>query len=85
VIVNSLLLWTIHKTKKKKKVGDADDKQNTISWLVVYHLQNVATKGIIQSQNQGSQENTEWGPHAAKAICDQTREFPIPIGHGLTS
>ncbi|KAG9072926.1 hypothetical protein KI688_000707 [Linnemannia hyalina] len=26
--------------------------------------------------------NSEWGPHAAQTMCDQTRDFPIPFGNG---
>ncbi|KAF8929791.1 hypothetical protein BGZ47_000878 [Haplosporangium gracile] len=26
--------------------------------------------------------NSEWGPYAAQAMCDQTRNFPIPFGNG---
>lgn len=29
-----------------------------------------------------SNESVEWGCHAALAMCDETRSFPIPIGDG---
>ncbi|KAH7044426.1 hypothetical protein BKA57DRAFT_517324 [Linnemannia elongata] len=59
-------------------------RQNTISWLVVHHLQGVETKSI-HNHNHSSNDNAEWGPYAAKAMCDQTRGFPISIGDGLTT
>ncbi|KAG0045604.1 hypothetical protein BGZ90_008403 [Linnemannia elongata] len=59
-------------------------RQNTISWLVVHHLQGVETKSI-HNHNHSSNDNAEWGPYAAKAMCDQARWFPISIGDGLTT
>jgi hypothetical protein len=29
-----------------------------------------------------SSESVEWGCHAALAMCDEARSFPIPIGDG---
>ncbi|KAK3819386.1 MAG: hypothetical protein JOS17DRAFT_756323 [Linnemannia elongata] len=56
-------------------------KQNTIAWVVIEHLSEKTSKAA-QEQRFRHSENSEWGPHAAQAMCDQTRDFPIPFGNG---
>ncbi|KAF9189334.1 hypothetical protein BGZ50_000858 [Haplosporangium sp. Z 11] len=51
-------------------------KDARICWMVVKHLTNVSRK-----ENNGNQ-NSEWGPEAADAMCEQVRDFRFP--HGLT-
>ncbi|KAF9120048.1 hypothetical protein BGW39_011702 [Mortierella sp. 14UC] len=53
--------------------------QETLTWMVIHHLDHVSSKEAEQ-QRFGELENSEWGPHAAQAMCDETRHFPLPIG-----
>ncbi|KAF9095596.1 hypothetical protein BGX29_008959 [Mortierella sp. GBA35] len=55
--------------------------QNTMSWMVIHHLDKV-TKKEAEDQRFHKTENSEWGSHAAQAMCEETRHFPIPIGDG---
>ncbi|KAF9102597.1 hypothetical protein BGX29_004399 [Mortierella sp. GBA35] len=54
--------------------------QKTISWMVLYHLEKITNKAEQEQDN----DNSEWGPHAAQSMCDETRDFPIPFGTGKT-
>lgn len=49
--------------------------------MVIEHL-NEKTSKAAQEQRFRHSENSEWGPHAAQTMCDQTRDFPIPFGNG---
>ncbi|KAF9122539.1 hypothetical protein BGW39_009686 [Mortierella sp. 14UC] len=55
---------------------------STISWMTMHHLDKVANKSTYNSQRDHTSSNLQWGPNAAKAMCDETREFPLPIGDG---
>ncbi|KAG0373019.1 hypothetical protein BGX24_012274 [Mortierella sp. AD032] len=56
---------------------------SSISWMTMLHLDKVANKSTYKTQQQDrANANLDWGPHAAKAMCDETREFPLPIGDG---
>ncbi|KAG0203221.1 hypothetical protein BGX33_009243 [Mortierella sp. NVP41] len=55
--------------------------QNTICWMVLHHLDKTSSKAA-EEQRFRSSENSEWGPHAAQAMCDETRDFPISFGNG---
>lgn len=56
--------------------------QNSICFVVIHHLDKSSSK-TAEEQRFRALENAEWGPHAAKAMCDQTRDFPISAGDGL--
>ncbi|KAF8939493.1 hypothetical protein EDD21DRAFT_442467 [Dissophora ornata] len=49
---------------------------NRICWMVVEHLNKNNSKG------NDSFRNSEWGPEAAEAMCNEVRDFPFP--HGIT-
>ncbi|KAK3838232.1 MAG: hypothetical protein J3R72DRAFT_448747 [Linnemannia gamsii] len=53
--------------------------QNTIAWMVLHHLDKASSKAAEEQRFRES-ENSEWGPLAAQAMCDETRHFPLPIG-----
>ncbi|KAF9099768.1 hypothetical protein BGX29_004969 [Mortierella sp. GBA35] len=53
--------------------------QNTICWMVIHHLDKASSKAA-EDQRFRESENSQWGSHAAQAMCDETREFPLPIG-----
>ncbi|KAF9102079.1 hypothetical protein BGX29_004968 [Mortierella sp. GBA35] len=52
--------------------------QNTICWMVLHHLDRVSSKAAEEQRFRES-ENSEWGPYAAQAMCDETRSFPLPF------
>ncbi|KAG9062331.1 hypothetical protein KI688_005246 [Linnemannia hyalina] len=56
--------------------------QNSVCYVVIHQLDKSSSK-TAEDQRFCALENAEWGPHAAKAMCDQTREFPVPGGEGL--
>lgn len=49
-------------------------KYDTICWVLVHHLDQTISK-----QND-SFRNSEWGPEAAEAMCNEVRDFAIPGG-----
>lgn len=51
----------------------------SVCWMVMHHLDSVSTK-LAREQRFRQSENSEWGSYAAQAMCDETREFPIPFG-----
>ncbi|KAG0285917.1 hypothetical protein BGZ96_009921 [Linnemannia gamsii] len=55
--------------------------QNTLAWMVMRHLSRQTNRAEMVSRLKSS-ESVEWGCHAAMAMCDETRTFPIPIGDG---
>ncbi|KAG0203790.1 hypothetical protein BGX33_008897 [Mortierella sp. NVP41] len=55
--------------------------QNTVCWVVLHHLDSITSKAA-QEQRFRNSDNSEWGPYAAQSMCDETRDFPIPIGTG---
>ncbi|KAK3830618.1 MAG: hypothetical protein J3R72DRAFT_252983 [Linnemannia gamsii] len=57
---------------------------STLCWSVIHHLDKVTSKAAMD-QRFRSNENAEWGAHPAQTMCDETRNFPIPIGNGLTT
>ncbi|KAG0293833.1 hypothetical protein BGZ97_005235 [Linnemannia gamsii] len=58
--------------------------QDSICFVVIHHLDKVSSK-VAEEQRFRSLENAEWGPCTAKAMCEQTRAFPIPGGSSLTT
>ncbi|KAF9086010.1 hypothetical protein BGX23_009213 [Mortierella sp. AD031] len=55
--------------------------QNTICWMVLHHLDKTAAKEA-HDQRFRNIDNSEWDPHAAQAMCDETSHFPISFGGG---
>ncbi|KAH7056089.1 hypothetical protein BKA57DRAFT_500435 [Linnemannia elongata] len=53
--------------------------QKTITWMVIHNLDSVSSKAAEQERAWNG-ENSEWGPVAAKAMIEQTRHYPLPIG-----
>ncbi|KAH7041662.1 hypothetical protein BKA57DRAFT_472403 [Linnemannia elongata] len=50
-----------------------------ICFMVLHHLDRTTSRAA-QEQRFRNSENSEWGPFAAQSMCDETRDFPIPIG-----
>ncbi|KAF9143028.1 hypothetical protein BGX30_001545 [Mortierella sp. GBA39] len=40
-----------------------------------------ASSKAAEEQRFRESDNSEWGPLAAQAMCDETRHFPLPIGN----
>ncbi|KAG9064168.1 hypothetical protein KI688_003356 [Linnemannia hyalina] len=55
-------------------------RQSTLTWMVLHHLDKVSSKAAEEQRFRES-DNSEWGPLAAQAMCDETRHFPLPIGN----
>ncbi|KAG0206212.1 hypothetical protein BGX28_002308 [Mortierella sp. GBA30] len=55
--------------------------QNTFCWMVVFRLDAVSIKAAENDRSRQS-NNSEWGPLAAQAMCQETRDFAIPGGNG---
>ncbi|KAF9097167.1 hypothetical protein BGX23_009656 [Mortierella sp. AD031] len=53
--------------------------QNTFCWMVMHHLDKASSKEAEGHRFRDSQ-NSEWGPHAAETMCDETRDFPVELG-----
>ncbi|KAK3817838.1 MAG: hypothetical protein J3R72DRAFT_460627 [Linnemannia gamsii] len=53
--------------------------QETVTWMMMHHLDGNSSKAAEEHRFRGL-ENSEWGPLAAEAMCDETRNFPLPIG-----
>ncbi|KAF9154172.1 hypothetical protein BG015_001689 [Linnemannia schmuckeri] len=53
--------------------------QSTIAYMVIHHLDQKSSKAAEEQRFRES-ENSQWGSHAAKEMCEETREFPLPIG-----
>ncbi|KAG0261840.1 hypothetical protein BG011_000603 [Mortierella polycephala] len=51
-------------------------KHNIICWMVVHHLNKTSYR------DNDSFRNSEWGPEAAEAMCNEVRDFAIPGGNG---
>ncbi|KAG0271502.1 hypothetical protein BGZ95_000675 [Linnemannia exigua] len=54
--------------------------QNTLCFMVMNHLPRTSTKAEID-KNQDT-ENSGWGPEAAQAMIDETRNFQIELSDG---
>ncbi|KAK3816853.1 MAG: hypothetical protein J3R72DRAFT_461076 [Linnemannia gamsii] len=55
--------------------------QNTVCWMVLEHLTKTTSKAALEQRFRSS-ENSEWGPHAAQTMCEETKDFPIVFGNG---
>jgi len=53
--------------------------QSTICWMVIHHLNKESSKAAEEQRFRES-ENSQWGPHAAQAMVESTRHFPLSIG-----
>ncbi|KAF9093602.1 hypothetical protein BGX23_003105 [Mortierella sp. AD031] len=58
--------------------------QNTLSWMIIYHLNKRTNKAAMDKKPQSSKD-VGWGPYAAQAMCEDTRNFLIPIGDGKST
>ncbi|KAF9901574.1 hypothetical protein EC991_005996 [Linnemannia zychae] len=64
--------------------GIMSTADSTLCWSVIHHLDSTTSKAAME-QRFRSNENAEWGAHPAQTMCDETRNFPIPGGNGLTT
>ncbi|KAG0309248.1 hypothetical protein BGZ97_013126, partial [Linnemannia gamsii] len=54
--------------------------QNTIAWMVLFH--HPYSSKTAEEKRASDGENAEWGPNAAHAMIEKTRDFPISFGDG---
>ncbi|KAF9136065.1 hypothetical protein BGW39_008028 [Mortierella sp. 14UC] len=55
--------------------------QGTMCWMVLEHLSKKTSKAAMDQRFRDT-NNSEWGDHPAQAMCDETRDFPVPIKDG---
>ncbi|KAF9143066.1 hypothetical protein BGX30_001441 [Mortierella sp. GBA39] len=55
--------------------------QRQICWMIIHHLTKTTSKAAMEQRFRNN-DNSEWGPHAAKQMCDETRDFNTPIRDG---
>lgn len=53
-------------------------EQRSICYTVQHQLDAKSSKAA-EEQRFRNNENSEWGPGAAQAMCEETRDFPLPI------
>jgi hypothetical protein len=49
--------------------------------MVIHHLQKTTNKSALEEKfsRTNKEKNSEWGSHAAKQMCDETRDLRTPI------
>ncbi|KAG0049016.1 hypothetical protein BGZ89_004367 [Linnemannia elongata] len=57
---------------------------NSICWMVMLHLEKVTNRSTYNDKKNRTSENLEWESHAeaTKAMCNETRHFPLQFGDG---
>ncbi|KAG0293587.1 hypothetical protein BGZ96_002632 [Linnemannia gamsii] len=58
--------------------------QGTLCWCVIHHLNDTTSKAAMEQRFRNN-DNAEWGSHPAQMMCDETRNFPVPLGEGLST
>ncbi|KAF9536553.1 hypothetical protein EC957_010483 [Mortierella hygrophila] len=58
--------------------------QGTFCWSVIHHLNEQTSKAAMEQRFRNN-DNAEWGAYPAQMMCDETRNFPIPLGEGLST
>ncbi|KAF9925335.1 hypothetical protein FBU30_004925 [Linnemannia zychae] len=58
--------------------------EGRLCWSVIHHLDRVTSK-VAMEQRFRTNENSEWGAYPAQMMCEETRNFPIPLGEGLST
>ena len=49
--------------------------------MVIRHLSGKTSKAAMEQRFRNS-ENSEWGDFPAQTMCEETRDFPIPLEDG---
>ncbi|KAK3813827.1 MAG: hypothetical protein JOS17DRAFT_761056 [Linnemannia elongata] len=58
--------------------------QGSFAWCVIHHLNEQTSKAAMEQRFRNN-DNAEWGAYPAQMMCDETRNFPIPLGEGLST
>lgn len=58
--------------------GVMTTSQNTLCWSNIHYLPQSKSKAAMEKKVQNN-ETTEWGSDSTQAMCDETRDFPIPL------
>ncbi|KAF9911532.1 hypothetical protein EC991_003335 [Linnemannia zychae] len=72
---------SIHGKDKPFSWHTFNTAQGTICWMVLEHLSKRTSKAAMEQRFRDT-NNSEWGDHPAQTMCDETRNFPLPLGHG---
>ncbi|KAK3813848.1 MAG: hypothetical protein JOS17DRAFT_450579 [Linnemannia elongata] len=62
-------------------IGDEQPFTGTLCWSVICHLSKTTTKAAMEQRFRNN-DNAEWGAYPAQVMCDETKDFPVPIGDG---
>ncbi|KAF9539245.1 hypothetical protein EC957_005623 [Mortierella hygrophila] len=54
---------------------------NRLAWYVVHHLNEKTSKAAMEQRFRNN-DNAEWGAYPAQVMCEETRNFPIPLEKG---
>ncbi|KAK3813847.1 MAG: hypothetical protein JOS17DRAFT_779282 [Linnemannia elongata] len=57
------------------------DKPYTLAWYVVHHLNEETSKAAMEQRFRNN-DNAEWGAYPAQVMCEETKNFPIPLEKG---
>lgn len=49
--------------------------------MIMHHLSRKSSKAAEEQQFKNS-DNSEWSAFPAQVMCDETRDFKIPVGDG---
>ncbi|KAK5823673.1 hypothetical protein F5H01DRAFT_363337 [Linnemannia elongata] len=55
--------------------------QNTLCWTVICHLTKTTSKAAMEQRFRNN-DNAEWGAYPAQVMCDETKDFLVPVGNG---
>ncbi|KAF9146994.1 hypothetical protein BG015_011424 [Linnemannia schmuckeri] len=53
--------------------------QNTLTWSIVHQLDKTTSKAALEQRFRNSENSGEWGAIPALTMCEETKEFPIPL------
>ncbi|KAG0279763.1 hypothetical protein BGZ95_000295 [Linnemannia exigua] len=70
--------------KEKQFTSLLSTAQNTLCWSVIHYLDKVTSKAALEQRFRNS-ENSEWGAIPAQVMCDETKDFSIPLGKGKST
>ncbi|KAG0371853.1 hypothetical protein BGX24_001076 [Mortierella sp. AD032] len=83
VALPNCLFNSIHGQDKPFSWHTFNMADGKICWMVLHHLSKNMSKAATE-QRFRSTNNAEWGAHPAQVMCDETRDFPLPLEGGKT-
>ncbi|KAF9136064.1 hypothetical protein BGW39_008027 [Mortierella sp. 14UC] len=83
VALPKCLFNSIHGQDKPFSWHTFNTAQGTICWMVLEHLSKKSSKAAMEHRFRDT-NNSEWGDHPAQAMCNETRDFRLPLEGGKT-